>query len=178
MSQPESPGPTYCPTCGERLIGRRVEGRERAYCRGCDAPVYRNPKPTAGVIVVDGDAVLLVRRTNPPAVGSWSLPAGFQEVDEPPAAAAVRELREETGVVVDPGALVLHDTAFGRRDDGSSVVTICYAVPRAATEGEPVAGDDAGDARFWTLDALAAAGERIEPGYRERFATAVRRFEG
>jgi ADP-ribose pyrophosphatase YjhB (NUDIX family) len=45
--------------------------------------------------------VLLVRRAVEPFRGTWALPAGYQEVDEEPAATAVREVREESGIEVE-----------------------------------------------------------------------------
>ena len=96
-SRVSGPDPRFCPACGTGLTDRRVEGRDRRFCPACERPVYRNPKPCAGVLVVDGGRLLLVERTEPPAVGAWSVPAGYLEADEPPRAAAARELREETG---------------------------------------------------------------------------------
>lgn len=157
--------PTYCPDCGSALSERTVEGRERAFCEDCEQPVYRNPKPCAGPLVVDGDRVLLVKRTEPPAVGAWSVPAGYLEVDEPPAEAAARELEEETGVRVAADALALLDTNLVSHADGSHVLVLVYRVPRSATAGDPVAGSDAAAARFWSLSELRASDEQLEPGY-------------
>lgn len=171
---------TYCPQCGRELENREIEGRTRRYCRSCDRPVYRNPKPAAGVLVVDGDRVLLVKRTNPPAVGSWSVPAGYLEVDEPPREAAVRELREETDVAASPADLELVDTTFVDAD-GQSVLVVVYAVSRSATTGTPEAGSDAAGAKFWSPgDLLAADAPRAadadathEPGYGPVFEAAI-----
>ena len=168
--------PNYCPRCGTALVGREIEGRRRRYCPDCDAPVYQNPKPCAGVLVVRGDELLLVRRTNPPHVGAWSIPAGFLERDEPPRRAAVRELREETGVDVDVEAIDRLGTRFVELPDGRHVLVLAYAVVREETEGEPRPGSDAGDARFWSLAAVDESDVRLEPGYRELFADAVDRF--
>lgn len=162
-----SPGvPTYCPACGAELVDRVVEGRSRRYCTACDRPVYRNPKPCAGVLVIDERGrLLLVRRSEPPAVGAWSVPAGFLEADEPPRTAAVRELEEETGLIVHPAAPVLFDTAFVERTPDQHVVVLVYVVDAAETAGDLRPGTDASAARFWPLETLAAGDERIEPGY-------------
>lgn len=163
--------PDYCPTCGTALTERVVEGRTRRFCPSCDRPVYRNPKPAAGVLVVRTDAVLLVKRTNPPAVGHWSVPAGFLEVDEPPRQGAARELREETGLRVDPDTLTLATTRFVESEDRHNVLVIVYTVPEAAIEGTPSAGSDAAAVRFWTRTALDEI--PLEPGYRATFENAI-----
>ena len=165
--------PTYCPTCGTSLDRREIEGRIRAYCPTCEQPNYRNPKPCAGVLVIEDDQVLLVKRSIPPASGSWSVPAGYLEHDEPPEVAATRELAEETGLTVPADAIELFDTAFIEHPDGTYVLVLLYTVSRDRTTGEPTPGSDAAAARFWQLELLAERGETLEPGYRELFSRAI-----
>ena len=57
-------------------------------------------KPVAGVsiLVLRGPEVLLVKRANPPWPDVWSLPGGRVELGEPVRRAALRELKEETGI--------------------------------------------------------------------------------
>lgn len=166
--------PTYCSACGGPLEDEHLDGRQRRYCPECGSVHYRNPKPCAGTVVVDGDRVLLIRRTEPPAAGSWSLPAGYLERDEPPRAAAVRELREETALRVPESELRLLDTAFVQRPDGQHVLVLIYVATLEAADGVVTAGDDVDDARFWTLPELRESGERIEPGYEEVLESATR----
>jgi 8-oxo-dGTP diphosphatase len=59
-----------------------------------------------GAIILDGDRVLLVKRAHPPIQGQWSIPGGALEVGELVREAAVREAREETGLIVEPGELL------------------------------------------------------------------------
>jgi len=169
-----SQDPSHCPACGTPLSTVQLEGRARNYCEKCNDPVYRNPKPAAGVLVVDGNSVLLIRRTNPPA-GVWSLPAGFLEVDEPPEAAAVRELTEETGLSVPAAAPSLFDTTFVEPEDAPTVLVVMYAVDRRETTGDPIAGSDAAAARFFTDEQLTEC-DAIEPGYEAKFRRAIRDF--
>lgn len=156
---------TYCPHCGTSLTTRHIEDRSRRYCPDCDRLLYRNPNPCAGVLVVEKSRVLLVQRTEPPGVGTWSVPAGYLEWDEPPRAAAVRELAEETGLETAIGDICLLDTVFVEHPDGRYVLVVIYAVPRLKTSGTPTAGSDAGAARFWAIEELYQANESVEPGY-------------
>ena len=59
------------------------------------------PTPAVGVVCLKGDEVLLIRRGTPPRQGEWSLPGGRIEPGERLAVAALRELREETGVAAE-----------------------------------------------------------------------------
>lgn len=159
----------YCPDCGESLVSRRIESRTRSYCVSCETPVYRNPKPCAGVLVIDDQQLLLVKRTNPPGVGTWAVPAGFLEYDEPPQTGAARELEEETNITVSEDDLDLFDTVFVTAGDRENVLVVIYRVDRCLTQGEPIPSSDAGDARFWNMDSFENSDERIEPGFKNLF---------
>ena len=168
--------PSFCPTCGSELTSRRVDGRARSYCPTCETVVWRNPVPTAGVAVVDvgaTPAVLLVRRATEPDAGAWGIPAGFLEHDERPVDGAARELREETALRVNPDGLGLVAVDDFAHPSGRNLVTICYAVARDRTTGEPVAGSDADEVAFWTLDGLTAAGETLRAHDQDRIPRAV-----
>lgn len=67
----------------------------------------------------------------------------------------------------------LLDTHFVEHPDGSYVLVIVYVAASEVAAGEVVPGDDAADARFWSLSSLDAEGEEIEPGYRSIFADAT-----
>ena len=116
----------------------------------------RTPVPGVGVVCLRGDEVLLIQRGKPPREGEWSLPGGRLEWGETTAAAALRELKEETGVTARLiGLIEVVDGIFSRRADGeiwAHYVLIDYAAVWEA--GEPVAGDDARAARFVSLSAL------------------------
>jgi ADP-ribose pyrophosphatase YjhB (NUDIX family) len=58
------------------------------------------PLVGAGALVRTGTKVLLVRRRHPPNEGRWSLPGGLVELGEKAEEAAVREVKEETGLDV------------------------------------------------------------------------------
>ncbi|MCW0216202.1 MAG: NUDIX domain-containing protein [Pseudonocardia sp.] len=92
-----------------------------------------------GVLFDAGGRLLLIRRGHDPGRGLWSLPGGRVEPGEDDAAALVREMAEETGLVVVPGRHV------GTVVRGRYVIAdyLCVAVG-----GELAAGDDADEARF------------------------------
>lgn len=112
------------------------------------------PVAAAGVVCLreapDGREVLLIRRGRPPRLGEWSLPGGRIEFGERAAEAALRELREEAGVQARLTGLVeVVDGLF--LDSGAHYVLIDYAAEWLS--GEPIAGDDAAEARFWLIEA-------------------------
>lgn len=59
-----------------------------------------------GAVIIDGERVLLVRRGNPPLKGEWSLPGGALEVGETLENGIIREVQEETGLLVKPVSIV------------------------------------------------------------------------
>ena len=118
-------------------------------------PAPIRPVPTVGVICFRGEEVLLIRRGKPPRLGDWSIPGGRLEWNEAVKACALRELFEETGVRAELLGLV--DVIDGFFGDERHYVLIDYAA--RWLEGEPVAGDDAVEARFWPV---AEAIERVE----------------
>ena len=107
------------------------------------------PVPAVGVVCLRGDSVLLIRRGTPPRQGEWSLPGGRIEPGERAVDAALRELGEETGVEAEiTGLIDVVDGLFP--EAGRHYVLIDYAARWVS--GEPVAGDDALEARFVALD--------------------------
>jgi ADP-ribose pyrophosphatase YjhB (NUDIX family) len=108
-----------------------------------------------GMIVLKGDAVLLVRRGKPPNIGSWTLPGGAQEVGETAEEAARRELLEETGITTGPLMFAAHVDNIRRDRDGR--VQFHYTILDFAARwesGEPVAATDVTEALWAPLDRL------------------------
>ena len=129
------------------------------------------PVPAVGVVCLRGDSVLLIRRGTPPRQGEWSLPGGRIEPGERAVEAALRELREETGVEAKiTGLIDVVDGLFP--EAGRHYVLIDYAARWVS--GEPVAGDDALEARFVALDEVESLIEWSETRRIIRLAVAGR----
>jgi ADP-ribose pyrophosphatase YjhB (NUDIX family) len=71
------------------------DNRERLVCRTCEHIHYENPKIVTGSVVDWHGKVLLCRRAIEPRIGFWTLPAGYMEMGETVADAAMREAFEE-----------------------------------------------------------------------------------
>lgn len=97
------------------------------------------PQLAVGAVVVDDDALLLIRRATAPAAGRWSLPGGRVEWGETLAHALVRELLEETGIECVVGELI---GWVERISDEHHFVIFDFAATPLSFE-DPVAGDDA-----------------------------------
>lgn len=143
----------YCPLCSVELEARLVGGRERKACPGCRFVLFVGPAgAAAGVVLDEARRVLLVRRGIEPYRGDWALPAGYQEIEEHPREALVREVREETGIDIDVGELL--ELLF-IPDDPRKPANVAIYRCRPSRPGQvPQAGDDARDARWFALDDL------------------------
>jgi 8-oxo-dGTP diphosphatase len=104
----------------------------------------RRPEVCVGAVAVRGHDLLMVRRGNGPAAGSWSVPGGRVERGETLAEAVVRELLEETAQVGLCGPFL---GWVERLDDDGHFVIMDFEVVVISTD-EPVAGDDAAEARW------------------------------
>jgi 8-oxo-dGTP diphosphatase len=116
----------------------------------------RGPALTVDVVALAGEPprqrILLIERGGEPFAGSWALPGGFVESGERVAAAAARELREETAIEAGPLELLgVYDTPG--RDPRGPTVSVVYLL---RTDGELPAtgGDDAAQARWFAVDEL------------------------
>ena len=122
------------------------------HCGG-DIVMYRNPTPTVDVIILvpgsegQPDGVVLIERLNKPH--GWALPGGFIDVGETCEQAAVREMKEETGLdVVLTGMLGVYSEP--KRDPRQHTMSVVYTgIARDISLLK--AGDDAGKAQVYPL---------------------------
>ena len=101
------------------------------------AAIFRNGK------------VLVVRRARKPALNLYTLPGGAVEAGETLVEAAIREVREETSLSIEPVALAGHREVIARDDAGKverHFVILCFA--SRWLSGEPVLSDELDDSRW------------------------------
>lgn len=100
-----------------------------------------------GAVLHDRDGrLLLIRRATDPGRGLWSIPGGRVLPGESDAAALRREVQEETGLVVEAGALL---GSVHRHAPGGGVFDI-HDYAAQVISGNLAAGDDAAEARWVT----------------------------
>ena len=142
----------FCPRCGTKVASAQRFGRERAICPNCDWIHFADPKVAAAVLIEQDGRILLVRRTNEPFRGLWTLPAGFVDADEDPARAAERECLEETGLTVRVTRVL--DVVAGREHARGADFVIVYAAE--VLSGAMMAGDDADQVEWFVRAGLPA----------------------
>jgi 8-oxo-dGTP diphosphatase len=110
--------------------------------------IYKNPVPTVDIIIEIGEAIVLIKRKNPPH--GWALPGGFVDYGESYETAAAREAEEETGIVVQnlQQFRTYSDPDRDPRQHTASTIFIAQA------NTQPIAGDDAAEAELFTEENL------------------------
>jgi 8-oxo-dGTP diphosphatase len=128
----------FCPFCAAELSLKEKGGKQRPACPNCRFVQFRNPAPGV-VVLIDRDAhVLLGKRAGGFGKGKWGLPQGYIEFEEDYLTAAIREVREETGLEVEIRS-ILNVTSNLLAPEVHTVAIILLA---AVKSGEPSAGDD------------------------------------
>jgi NAD+ diphosphatase len=154
----------FCPLCGEPLVplpaGHRDAGRPA--CSRGHFVHYANPAVTTFAFVADpAGRLLALRRAHEPCLGQWDLPGGFVDGGEDPAAAIVREIREETGLEAELGGLLgAYASVYG--ETGRATVDIGFLARVQRTE-DMLLSDEKSEAAWFLLDDFpdpAFAGER------------------
>ncbi|MDP9477652.1 MAG: NUDIX hydrolase [Actinomycetota bacterium] len=139
----------FCPRCAGHFERRVLkEGDpERLVCGGCGFVFYLGPKLVAGAIFELDGQIVLVQRDIEPGYGKWTFPGGFVERGERAEAAARREVFEESGLLIEVGAIIGLYTYEGE------VPAIAVFAARV-TGGEPTPLDETMDVRGFPRDGL------------------------
>jgi 8-oxo-dGTP diphosphatase len=129
----------------------------------------------SAAIIRDG-RVLIVRRARPPAYGVFTLPGGVVEAGETLFEAVIREVEEETALVIEPVGLAGFREVIVR-DADDRIARHFVILPFAARwiSGEPVLNEELAEARWLRLSEL--AGLPTTEGLGEIVAAAFERLE-
>ena len=137
-----TPPGAHCHVCGQ--LGVVADG-SRLECHDCGEVRYRNAAPTVAILVVDNDNLVICRR-RPDAFegGKWCLPSGYVDYDEDYLTAAHREVREETGLIVQLEGLLSVVSNFL----SPTVQSVCVVLLARKVGGDLAAGDDVDIAKW------------------------------
>lgn len=139
-----------CPRCEAEL----ELGEGRAKCPACGFSVYAHSAPTTNALVEDDRGrVLLARRAVEPDKGKWDVIGGFLEEHEHPLDGLRREVKEETGLEVEPAEFVCA-TVDWYGDELDSISTLNLTWTARIVSGEPAPQDDVAELRWFEADAL------------------------
>jgi len=144
----------FCPRCAAALD----VGAGTVACTSCDFVGWANSVPGAQALVEQEGRILLGRRAEEPSRGLWDVPGGFLEEGEHPLDGLRRELREETGLEVEPvDFLGVWMDRYG--GDSTAEATLNLYWTARVTGGEPAPADDVDDLRWFNRHELPPAGE-------------------
>jgi ADP-ribose pyrophosphatase YjhB (NUDIX family) len=115
---------------------------------GKESQRYRNPFPTVDIIIEVKGRILLIERLNEPF--GWALPGGFVDYGESLEEAAIREAQEETGLNLE-NLRQFKAYSDPERDPRQHNISMVFT---AVAHEEPKAGDDAKQARLFSIDEL------------------------
>ncbi len=119
------------------------------------------PLVGVGAVIIENSIehsrVLLVKRAHPPLQAQWSIPGGVLEVGELVREAAIREAREETGLLVEPGDLLgVYDRVLRNPEQRVQYHYVLIDFLCRKVGGELAAASDAAEVRWFTREELPA----------------------
>jgi 8-oxo-dGTP diphosphatase len=128
----------YCPFCSTLLLLKEKGGEQRPTCPDCGYIQFRNPLPGVVILIEKEGRVLLGKRSGGFGQGKWGLPQGYIEFDEDFLTAAIREVKEETGLDVEIRSILNVVSNFLSPKSHTLAVVLLAGV----VAGELCAGDD------------------------------------
>lgn len=113
------------------------------------------PLVGVGAVIIENDRVLLVKRAHPPLQAQWSIPGGVLEVGELVREAAVREAREETGLIVEAVELLgVYDRVLRNPEQRVQYHYVLIDFLCRQVAGELAAASDAAEVRWFAREEL------------------------
>ena len=139
----------FCPMCGQPYNRDAVEDPNRLHCESCGYVFYQNPIVGVAVVLLENRRILLGRRKGS-YKGLWCIPCGYVEYDEEVHEAAIREFREETGLVAEDLSIYRVYSNFHNRRQHT--VGLWFTGKRAS--GAEKAGDDLTEVGWFSSEDL------------------------
>lgn len=137
----------YCPMCGTDLRVRKIGHQQRKYCPQCGFIHFQNPSPGVTIVVEEDGEVLLGKRTGDLQGGKWAFPSGYIEFGDDFISAAVKEMKEETNLIVEIKRIINVESAF----ISPQLHFFTVYLQAEITGGELQAGDDLSDASWFDI---------------------------
>lgn len=145
----------FCPRCKAGLR----HTAEAFWCPKCGMVLYKNSAPTASVLILKADSVLLARRNAEPFKGQYDVVGGFLQYGEHPLDGALRETMEETGLKIRiRDMLGVYMDTYGPR--GKSTLNFYYI--GSILSGRMKAQDDVAGLEWFPLHKLPAPAFRSQ----------------
>lgn len=137
----------FCPVDGTSLEEPDKEGGTR--CQSCGRSWYRNSSPVAGCVIVHEGRALLTVRGIDPHKGKLDIPGGFLLNGEHPLDGLRREIKEELGIEIEPGELLMMSPhVYAHEGD----YNLALGFRATWVSGEIAAADDVADVRWVSPD--------------------------
>ena len=155
---------TYCPRCGQMLAPKMDGGRERPACSTADCGYIDFGSFSIGAagVVLRGDRALLVQRGQNPGKGSWQIPGGYVEHDEPIIPAVEREALEEAGIVAKVrDVIAFRHSVAGAASTASTNIYVVFRLDETEMRDPVFDNDEITGAGFFSQDEMANM-ERVQ----------------
>ena len=142
----------FCPKCGSHDF--EIHNALSRHCTNCGFTFYQNPRAsTAAFILNEKNELLVARRGKEPAKGTLDLPGGFVDNDENAEQGMSREIKEETGLDINPENVVYQFSIPNvYRYSGMDIHTLdLFFLCHVTGEVEVKANDDAAELQWIPL---------------------------
>jgi 8-oxo-dGTP diphosphatase len=155
---------TYCPRCGVMLEPKDEGGRARPACpdTSCGYIDFGTFSIGAAGVVIRDNRALLIQRGWDPGKGSWQIPGGYVEHDEPIIPAVEREAFEEAGIVAKVrDVIAFRHSVAGAARTASTNLYVVFRLDEVEERDPVFDNDEVTGAGFYSLDEMANM-ERVQ----------------
>ena len=137
----------FCPRCKSKL----ENNPDFFKCKSCGQVIYKNSAPTASVLIIRGNKVLLAKRAFEPFKGKYDIIGGFLKYGEDPLTGVLREVKEETSLEITIlDILGIYMDTYGK--DGIETLNIIYI--GKIVNGKMKASDDVAELEWFPINKL------------------------